>query len=343
MNGRLALGIRLVFGLAAALAAAPARGETESGEGPHADVAVLRPVGDDPVLVEASRRLQLELGASGLASALVDVGEGFSARVALVRVDGVVTIDVLGTPAAGAPRHRRVTVPPEDGGGDPAVIAVRAAELLRGIRLEVRRATAPAPARAQVFEPAPEPARAPEGPAFVFRFEAGVGVLSARPFGAALAAGPAVAASGAIAPHVSVTAALAGPFFTDRPPTPEGSAHTREELGGIGLRADTWRARLNAHVAATAGLHHVSATYDARGLPSGTPSTIHFFTPQSVWNPALTVAAGATFRLSRRFGVGLQLSAVFIEPPLALTANGRSLGTLGEPSLLSTLSAWTTL
>lgn len=337
----MSLRLTLALGLAVSLAAVPARAET-TPEGPRAEVAVLRPASDDRVLVEASRRLQLELGANGLASALVDVGEGFPARVALVRVDGVVTIDVLAAPAAGAPLQRRVSVAPEEGGSDPAVIAVRAAELLRGIRLEVRRPPAPAPRRAQAADAVTAtPSTAEERP--TWRFEAGVGVLSARPLGAALALGPTVSAAGRIAPHVAFTAFFAGPFFTDRPPTPDGSAHTREELGGIGLRADAWRSRLDASIAGTVGLHHLSAVYDDRGVGTAPATAIHFYTPQSVWNPALTVAAGAGWRFSRRFGLAFQLLAIFIESPLALTTNGRTVGALGDPSLLSTLSAWTTL
>jgi hypothetical protein len=211
---------------AASLVEGPAA-DGPPAEGPPADVAVLRPVSDDPLLVEASARIRLELGSVGLTSALVDAGDAFPARVALVREDGVVTIDVLGTPAVGAALHRRVRVPPEEGGGDPAVVAVRAVELLRGIRLEVRRAPPPRPPRAADPETTAEvAAREPDAPAW--RFEVGLGALTARPLGAALGVGPAVAAAGAIAPHLSITAAFAGPFFTDRPGTPGGSAHTRE-------------------------------------------------------------------------------------------------------------------
>jgi hypothetical protein len=328
------------MGTAGAARAAPP--DAPATEGPRPEVAVLRPASDDPVLVAASARIQLELGASGLASALVDEPEGFPARVALVREDGVATIDVLATPAVGAPLHRRVRVPLEEGGDDPAVLAVRAAEVLRGIRLDVRRAPAPSPPRAAAPEvDVASPAREPEPP--VWRFEAGLAVLSARPLGAAVGVGPAVAAAGAIAPHVSFTASVCGPFFTDRPSTPVGSAHTREEMGGIGLRADTWRPVFNLHALGIVGLHHVSAAYDARGASPTAPTVLHFFTPQSAWNPAVTIGAGASVRLARWVGVSVQVAAVFVEPPLELTSNGRSVGTLGDPSLLPSLSAWTTL
>jgi hypothetical protein len=335
----------LVGCLGACLAAGAARAEPPDAApdviGPRPEVAILRPPSDDPVLVAASARIQLELGAGGLASALVDSADGFPARVALVREDGVATIDVLGTRVAGAPLHRRVRVPPDEGGGDPAVLAVRAAELLRGIRLDVRRAPAPpAPGPAVAELEAAAPVREPE-PA-IWRFEAGVGVLSARPVAAALGVGPTVAAAGMIAPHLSITASFAGPFFTNRPATPDGSAHTSEELAGIGLRLDTSRPVLNFHGVGTVGLHHVSATYDARGAPEMQGGLL-VLSPQSVWNPALTLAAGASVRLTRTLGVSLQVTAVFVEPALELTSNQRSLGTLGNPSLLPALSAWTTI
>jgi hypothetical protein len=332
--------------LAACLAAAPARAGTPdatAAEGPRADVAVLRPVSDDPILLEASARLQLELGAGGLTSAVVDAGDAFDARVALVREDGVVTIDVLGTPASGAALHRRVSVPREDGGDDPAVIAVRAAELLRGIRLEVRRAAPARPARVAAAEPDAEVA-VPHAQPPDWRFEAGAGVLSGRPFAAAVALGPVLAAAGPIAPHLSFTASFAGPFFTQRPPTPDGSAHTHEEMGAIGLRIETWRPLVNVHAVASVGVHHVSAVYDGRGeMAAAAPSAFRIFTPQSVWNPVIALAGGASARLSRHLGVSLQLTVLLIQPALELTSSERSLGILGGPSLLGTVSAWSTL
>jgi hypothetical protein len=235
-----------------------------------------------------------------------------------------------------------VRVPADEGGDDPAVVAVRAVELLRGIRLEVRR---PPPLRArQVSDRDPEAEVATRDlDAPTWRFELGAGALVARPLGAAMAFGPAVAAAGVIAPHLSITAGLAGPFFTDRPETPDGSVHTHEEMGGLGLRVDTFRPGLNLHGVATVGLHHVTATYDSRGAPPTAPPTLHVVTPQSAWNPAVTLAVGASLRLSHAIGASLQVAAIFVEPALGLVSNGRAMGTLGDPSLLTTLSAWSTL
>jgi hypothetical protein len=334
--------------LVACLAATSTRGapiaSSPATVGPVPDVAVLRPASDDAVLVEASTRLQLELGASGSTSALVDVAEGYPARVALVREDGVAVIDVLGTLADGGELHRRVPVPPDEGGDDPAVIAVRAVELLRGIRLGARRPPPAAAARAAVSpEPWPTSTDA-RGPEHVgWRLGAGLGVLSARPLGDALAAGPVLAASAGLWRHVSVAALFAGPFFTDRPATPQGSARTREELASLGFEAATLRPRWNVHGAAAVGFHHARAVYDDRGRPAGPRPELELLSAQSSWSPIVTVSGGASVRARRRLGASLELVAVITQPAIELVANGRALGTLGGPSLLTVLSAWIAL
>jgi hypothetical protein len=336
----------IVTVLAVAVAATSARGASPpetvlAPEGPVPTVAVLRPASDDPVLVEAATRIQMELGASGSPSALVDAGDGFPARVALVRVDGVAIIDVLGTLADGGTLHRRVPVPTDEGGGDPAVIAVRAVEILRGIGLDVRRARPAALAKTDVLaepELASSDARAPERADLCLA--AGLAVLSGRPVGAALAVGPTLAASAAFWRYASVVASFAGPFSTTRPPTVEGSAHTREELGVAGLRVETRHPRWNVHAMAAVGLHHLSAGYDDRGLAPGPPHVIHVLSPQSTWTPVVALTAGASARLWRRLGASLALTAVVAQPAIEIVANGRALGTIGAPSFLPTLSAW---
>jgi hypothetical protein len=304
-------------------------------------VAVLRPAGDDPVLVAAATRTQLELGATGVRSALIDEGDGYAARVAFVREDGVATIDVLGTPAAGAPIHRRVPVPRGAGGDDAAVLAVRAVEVLRGIQLELRRPRTEARLPVTTTETATR-APAPTPEMATWRFELGLGALTARPFGAALGVGPVAAAAGAIAPHVSIAATFAGPFFTDRPEAPDGTADTREELGTIGLRVDARAPRLEAHVTGAVGLHHSTVRYDPRGLGAlaSANRVLHVVANQSLWNPLVTLAAGASWRVSGHWGVSLQCAALLVAPELDLLVNDHYVGTLGGPSLLTTLSAW---
>ena len=99
----------------------------------------------------------------------------------------------------------------------------------------------------------------------------------------------------------------------------------------IGLRIDTERPKLNAHVVGAVGLHHVRADFDARG-GSMAPPILHVLSPRAVWNPAVTLAAGASLQLTPRLGVSAQLTAVLVEPALEVVSNGRSVGTLGAPS-----------
>jgi hypothetical protein len=335
--------VLVTLAVSSTVGVAPAHAAPGEGDGARASaVAVLRPAGDDPVLVAAAARTQLELGATGVRSALIDAGDGYAARVAFVREDGVATIDVLGTPASGVPIHRRVPVPSDAGGDDAAVLAVRAVEVLRGIQLELHRPRMQAPLTTTTTTTAATHAPAPVPSTATWRFEVGLGALTARPFGAALGVGPVAAAAGAIAPHVSIAAAFAGPFFTARPETPDGTADTREELGAIGLRIDTRAARLEGHVTGAVGLHHSTVRYDPRGSGAmgGADRVLHVVANQSLWNPLVTLAAGASWRVSGRWGVSLQCAALLVAPELDLLVNDHHVGTLGGPSLLTTLSAW---
>jgi hypothetical protein len=321
--------------LVVCLAATAARGAPP-------DVAVLRPPGADRVLVEAAARLRQELGASGMTSALVDAADDASTHVAFVREDGVATIDVVAARADKAsdeasheaPARRRVHVKADEGGEDPSVLAVRAVELLRGLRLEVR----PAPA-APPPPPEPEVVDAPPPAPRLWDLAAGASVLEARPYSAARAIGPTLGASVAVLPYASLVTVAAGPFFTDRPPTPSGSAHTREELALLGIRLETRRLRVNVHATFMAGLHHLVATDDDRGAP-GPPTVLHLVTPQSVWTPVVALSAGASGRVWRALGLTAEVTAIVAQPSIELVANERSLGTIGGPSLMQTLWAW---
>jgi len=318
----------LVFCLAAAAA-----------HGAPPDVAVLRPPGADRVLVEAAARLRQELGASGMTSDLVDAADDTSTHVTFVREDGVATIDVVAARADAAPdlapARRRVHVHADEGGDDPSVLAVRAVELLRGLRLEVR----PAPPPAPTAPPEPDVVEATPPSPHTWRFAAGASVLEARPYAAARSLGPTLGAAVSVLPNASLVTTVAGPFFTNRPPTPAGSAHTREELALLGLRVETRRLRVNLHAAFMAGLHHLEATYDDRGTP-GPPTVLHLVTPQSVWTPVVALGAGASGRVWRSLGLTAELTAIVAQPSIELVANDRSLGTIGGPSLMQTLWAW---
>jgi hypothetical protein len=317
------------------LASASARGAPAPPE-----VAVLRPPGADRVLVEASTRLLQELGASGLTSALVDAAGDAPTHVAFGRDGDLPTIDVLATQPDGTALERRIRVQPDEGGGDPSVLAVRAVELLRALRLEVHPAAAVAPTPPALASAEPDGVEAPQAEPRAWRLAVGPSALEARPYGAALAFAPALAVSMTFLRNISIVGLGAGPFFTDRPATPVGSAHTREELALVGFRLETRRPRVNVHATFTAGMHHLRAEYDARGLPTNPPPPIHLVTLQAPWTPIVAVGAGAGGRIWRRLGVAVEVTALIAQPSLELIANGRSLGVIGGPSLMQTLWAW---
>jgi hypothetical protein len=326
----------VVIATALCLGASHAEAMVELGP-PRADVAVIRPAADDSILVEASARLCLELGAAGLNSVLVDAADDdVPATIAFLREGDVASIDLVGTRPDGSALHRRVRVPPEEGGGDPAVLAVRAAELLRDIRLDMHRAARP-PA-----QPVPSPpaattvAAAPWHPWII---TAGAGVFMAGLTSGAV--GPALGFARAVSPHLSIAATLAGPFFSDLQPTDQGSAHTREEFGFLSLRAEVDRNAFGPYALLSAGAYHLSAAYDAR-RPSGSPppSQFQIQTDQVFWAPALAVGFGAGGRIWRRLGVTFELSAVFTHPRVHVTASDRVLGQMGEPAFLQQTCFW---
>jgi hypothetical protein len=340
-----ALGALVIIG-ASALCGAPALAAPSGPEAPtRIDVAVVQPADDDRVLVEAVARIRLELGASGLSSALVEMaGDGAPARVALVREDGVATIDLVGTLPDGSPLHRRLRVPPAEGGDDAAVLAMRTVEMLRGIRLEVPPVARARPdATPNPVPPAIEPPAASPPATGILRLTVGADILKGRVLGPSTALGPALSVAAAVTDHVSIVATVAGPFFTDLVPTGGGSAHTREELGTLGLRLDSSRTRTSTHLMVASGVHHLQAAYDDRGVPLGVPPTqFQVHTPQSVWTPVVAVGTGVGGRVWRRLGLSFEVAALFLQPAIDVVVNGRSVGSVGGPSFISNVSVWTT-
>ncbi|MDB4981799.1 MAG: hypothetical protein JWM82_2551 [Myxococcales bacterium] len=334
-------GLIIIVGLALA---ATARGETiDTAIGPAVDVALLAPAHDDRVLVEAAARVRLELGASGFTSAPVETaGDAYKARLAFVREDGVATIDLLGTLADGSALDRRVRVPREEGGDDPAVLAMRAAELLRGMRLARRRVrAAPVAAPEVVTDGEPLHELAPTmGPVRLF---AGAAAIEGRLTGAGAGVGPGVILGllANVTPHVAVLVSVAGPFLRNLEPTPSGSAHTHEELGLFGLRLETRHPLTNASLLLATGAHHIGATPDMRGLVvMPPPAALRLRSTQSLWSPCIAVGVGVSHRLWRHAGISAAVVAVVLQPTIDITFDGRSVGTAGAPSLLETFDLW---
>jgi hypothetical protein len=304
---------------------------------PPVEVAVLRPAEGDRVLAEAAARLRLELSASGLPSVLLDgAADAFPDRVAFVRQDGTATIDLVGTRPDGSTAHRRVGVPVAEGGDDPAVLALRAVELLRAMRLEVHGPPPPpAPTAAAGAEAPGPPARD------IVRLSLGASLLESEAGAWPATPGPTLTAGAAVVPHLSVVASLAGPYFRDLAPTPAGSAHTREELGHVGLRLDGGWTLTRLHALLGWGFHHLRAAYDTRGIPAGQPPSrdVHVRTPQEIWTPFVVVGAGVSRRLNRHLGATVEAAVLLLSPTIGVVVDERPAGGVG-PCLMQTASVW---
>jgi hypothetical protein len=305
---------------------------------------VLAPARGDRVLVEAAARVRLELGASGFTSTLVDTaGDAYEARLAFVREDGVATIDLLGMLADGSPLNRRVRVPREVGGDDPAVLALRAAELLRGMRLARRRERAASPPVTELVVDG-EPPHEPAPTMSPVRLFAGGAAIEGRltGTGAGVAPGLILGLAANVTPRVAVLISFAGPFFRNLAPTPAGSSHTHEELGLFGLRLETSHPLTNVSLLLAGGAHHIQATPDTRGfVMMPPPPALRLRSAQSLWSPCIAFGVGASQRLWRRAGVSVAIVAVVLQPTIDVTVDGRSVGTAGAPSLLETIDLWT--
>jgi hypothetical protein len=333
------------LGLLALLGARPATGANEpAASGPRVDVAVLRPAADDGVLVAAAARVRLELGASGFTSTLVETaGDAPQARLAFVREDGVATIDLLASLADGTPHHRRLGVPRAAGGDDAAVLALRAVELLRGMRLAARRPPAARPVAAPELIVDQEAPAAPGDSLGPLRLFAGLAALEGRLVGAGAGLSPGVALglSAAVAPHVALVLSGAGPFFRDLEPTLAGSAHTHEELGLVGLRIEAHLRAADVRLLVATGAHHLQAAFDERGRAPGTGSGgLHLRGAPSLWSPFIAAGVGVSRALRGRVGVSAELDAVVLQPSIEVAVDGHVVGGAGGPSLLEVVDVW---
>jgi hypothetical protein len=333
-----------------ALALPGAAASAEEGPATPPGVVVLRPAGDDRVLSEASWRVRSELDAAGLSSRMVDcpapsapadcgVDDASVARIALSREDGLATITVSASLPDGLELRRRVRVAAAQGGDEPAVIAIRAAELLRDIYLDIPRAKgrprkqtppAPVPAAPPPVTVAAAPSRPPPerrgGEAF-----AGVGVLIGRD-----GLGPDLAPYAGVAIGVGrfqAAATVAGPFsrrvtLAAGPMEPGGSSNVSQSLLTLGLRYEIARWYLRPYATVATGLHYVSV----RGEP------IIPYQPavtSSSLSPLLAAGLGVSLQFGRWLFATAEVAALFSDPSVDVTIHGALVGRAGAPSVLA--------
>jgi hypothetical protein len=312
-------------------------------------VVVLRPPADDRTLAEASWRVRSELDAAGLSSRMVDcpaptapadcgVDDASVARIALSREDGVVTITVAATLPDGLELRRRVRVAASQGGDEPAVIAIRAAELLRDIYLDIPRAKGapraqPRPATVVKSAPRPEPAVAtpPAAERRGGEVFGGVAILTGRE-----GLGPDVAPFAGVGlglGRFQAVATIAGPFSRRVTSTPTasvlgGNSDVGQSLLTLGLRYEMGGRRLRPYAAVSTGLHYVSV----RSVPE--QQNQQAVTASSL-SPLLAAGLGASLQLGRWLFATAEVAALFSDPTVDVTIHGSLVGRAGAPSVLA--------
>ena len=303
-------------------------------------VAVMRPPAGDPVLEEASVRIRAELDATGTSNRLIDCpGPGTperpdcadsssAARISLFREDGIATIQVMASLPDGLELRRHVRVPPETGGDDPSVLAVRAVELLRDMYLDIPRVASrqqPAPPSgssgpAKAAGTAP-PAGAVSGRAFV-----GAGVLQGR-WGLGAAPAPAFGFGVSFLSRLVLMATVAGPFHTSVGFDPTGRAETWQTLAALQLRYEIGWARLRPFATAGVGIYSMRVQPEPQPNP-GTPIGL---TPSAL-APLVIVGVGIMVRILPWLAVTADVQEMVTLPTQDVTAGARVIGRAGGPS-----------
>ena len=322
---------------AQASGAAPAGGgapATERAPSPPSatTVAVIRPAAGDAVLTEASLRIRSELDAAGTSNLMIDcpgpaapdrrdcADSSSAARISLFREEGIATIQVMASLPDGLELRRHVRVPPDTGGDDPSVLAVRAVELLRDIYLDIPRVAhrpgpKPAPATPTAARPAESPWSWVSGRAF-----AGVGVLQGR-WGLGAAPGPVLGFGVVLASRLNVLATVAGPFHKTLGTDLMQPIDTSQTLATLQLRYELGALRLRPFFTAGGGLFALRAQ------------------DQSQLNAGLVlVGVGLLVRLVPWVAVTLDAQETVTWPSLDVVADKMVIGRAGSPSELVELS-----
>jgi len=332
------------------LLAPPARAEPSR-------VALVSPAQPDALIADVTSRISAELAASGFEVVLVpppDDGD-LRAAVELVRTEpGVVAtfavvsmgrqaaVDVwLSDRITGKTIIKRLDPGPVAVGRGPAVLAIRAVELLRASLL-------------QTVVPPADPTAAGQGPVpsdvsrfvesrsrdsrwerpwpGVASFEAGVGGMNGFG-GLGPALSPVLRFAYAVRPDTFVRATVGGPTLGIEIHTATGSATTRQELGLLEL---VYALPVSSSVALLAsggaGVYHLQVQGSA--LPpygGGSPQ---------LWSPLFDVGVGAALRIGEHSAILLDVHALVTQRQARVTfADGES-RTSGRPIGVVTIGLW---
>ena len=339
-----ALWVGLVFAVAGDPLAAAAPAAAPAPPPPPAPassvVAVARPPAGDAILDEASTRIRSELAASGIESSLVDcetgaaadspgcAGHAAAATISLAREDGVAEIDVSVTLPDGLELRRHVRVLPRDGGDDPSVLAVRAVELLRDVRLNARPRPPAGPHSPARDDEDPKLPLPPPPPPPRWRLSSGAAVLAAPAFqgqGIGPALGLALSAGAVLDSHFAVFMTLAGPFDSSFGPVDLRTGALAQAIATLELRYRFMLGPLQPFGAVLTGVNYLRESETGNGLaPLVT----------SAWVPAFGAGGGVSTELWERFTASVEADAFVTAPDVLAYVENQIVGRAGAPSLL---------
>jgi hypothetical protein len=232
-----------------------------------------------------------------------------------------------------------------DGGEerDPAVLALRAVEILRARLLEVP-APAPAPQQdggaegsaATMGEP---PARPPAGPAPSIeagpaRVAGGLSVgpaLLVSPGGVPAAVLVRLGAGWDPIPRVGIEATVFVPATAGTVSAPEGSVDLRVLWAGGGVRGLLTDPASDLSVAVGLGLQAVMLSFSGTTMPPWTADS------GSRWAAAPYVSATVAYRLHPHVALRLDVLAAFVRPEAVVRIAGRDIASFGEPAVVPSL------
>lgn len=337
-RGRRSWGVALL--IAGTMCVASGAADAAPPAGARSGVLVIRPPSEEALLQEASLRIRSELEASGTSSQLIDCStagmptapncgdSSAAARISLSREEGIATIQVTASLPDGLELRRHVRVPPESGGGDPSVLAVRAVELLRDIYLDiprVERKPEPVPAASPRASPAPSVAPPPQvvqGRAFL-----GGALLQGR-WGLGAATAPAFGFGVTLYSRLSIVIGVAGPFHERVGSTAEGMAETWQTLGALQLRYEIGAGRLRPFAAAGMGLYAMRV----RGEPQPSEE-MQVGLSRAKLAPLVTAGLGLIVKIFPWLAATIEAHEI-VTWPLDIMSGKNVLGRAGGPSEL---------
>jgi hypothetical protein len=313
----------------AVVAAAPAPSPAPAG----AAVAIQRADDADPVVLAAGLRMRSELAAAGYTGQIVpctvdprngpvDCPQSDALdSISLARAGDATSIFAASVLPNGRRSWRRLQVTDADGGSDPALVAVRAVELLRDVQVQLAASAALDPEDPTPLEPFAQP---PPHPPNEWRLLAGVSMLIAPwstqsalfpVFGGSLGAGRSLGSRAALLLQA------AGPFICGLPIAADSSAIPAdrllfEVLGLVSLRVGLRSSGSGPFAAARAGARYFNVRLGASNLNGSSASTIA---------PLAGGGVGYTFAWSPRLFASLEAHVDVSAPVQVVDAGNQPL------------------